>query len=214
MKPLYVFSLLVLIATAAFAQQPDTLPKTLFKSKPITNIGFNFTGGASVSNFYNREAIFTNIGFGIMLNNHFRGGLDVEILTSNVDVANTALVFPSTRMRWRYSAFGLNLDYTFMPKKVISINPGLVIGLGTVSKHPLDGANQNNDQLIDDSNMFVLRPNLSVNFNLIKFMTLKIGGGYRYATGSKSLGISDSQMATPYGFVALRFEIGGPISSF
>lgn len=183
-------------------------PKTIFKNKPINSLGMYATGGIIVSEFYNRSAISSNIAFGIVLNRRVRIGLDVDILTSNVDVAANALVLPYSRMRWRHGNFGLNVDYTFFPNKPISINPGLAVGMGTVGKHPLDGINNNSpDQQLDNSNMFAMRPNLSINFNLLKFLSLKLGGGYRFVTGSKSQGINDAQISSPYGFVALRFEV-------
>lgn len=209
MKTLTTTVLLLVVILTASAQTPE--PKTIFKDSKITNLGLNFTGGVSVSQFYDRPAIFTNLGFGVLFNTRFRTGIDVEILSSNVDVANNALILPYSRMRWKYSSFGLNMDYTIMPNKIVSINPGLVVGMGMLSKHPLDGVNMNNDGLIDDSNMFVMRPNLSINFNLFKFMAFKLGGGYRFATGSKSIGISDSQISVPYGFATLRFEFAGPL---
>lgn len=214
MKPHFILLFTLFCVGTTIAQAPtekaEQQPKTIFNNKPITNFGLYGTCGVIVSEFYNRSAISTNIAFGLLLNNHFRLGIDAEILSSNVDVAGSALVFPYTRMRWRHSNFGLSTDYTFFPNKVISINPGLAVGMGMVGKHPLDGLNNNSpDQQLDNSNMFAMRPSLSINLNLLKFLTLKIGGGYRYVTGSKSVGIDDNQISSPYGFAALRFEVSG-----
>lgn len=212
MKPLITLCCVVLcvLGTVAQTTTPEPEPKTIFKNKPITNLGVYGTGGVIVSEFYNRSAISTNISFGILLNRHIRIGIDAEILSSNVDVASSALIFPYSRMRWRHSNFGLSTDYTFFPDKIISINPGLAVGMGMVGKHPLDGINNSSpDQQLDDSNMFAMRPSLSINLNLLKFLTLKLGGGYRYVIGSRSVGIDDNQISSPYGFAALRFEISG-----
>jgi hypothetical protein len=204
-----LFTLLTIaLCTAGFAQT-DTTQKTLFKNAKVESAGMYFTAGTSFGQFYNTNAILTQFGFGGMINYRYRGSFEVESLVSNENLKTNALIQPFSRMRWRFSTVALQFDYTMFPKKVISLNPGLAIGMGMVNKHALDGAPFDTDAELDDSNMFMLRPSLSVNVNVVKFLAIKIGGGYRYMVGSNTQGIRDNQMSSPYGFVALRLEIGG-----
>lgn len=204
-----LFTLLAIaLCTAGFAQT-DTTQRTLFKSAKVKSAGMFFTGGSSFGQFYNSSAILTQFGFGGMLNHRYRGSFEFENLVSNENLKPSALVQPFDRMRWRFTTVAMQFDYTIFPKKVVSLNPGLAVGMGMISKHALDAATFDADDQLDDSNMFMLRPSLSVNVNVVKFLTVKLGGGYRYLVGSNTQGIQDNQISSPYGFVALRFEISG-----
>jgi hypothetical protein len=204
MKKALLFLLLAVALQPSFAQDST---KTLFKNKGLQNFGFFGRGGVQYSKIANRTALPFDCHMGISFNQRWRMGMAFEALMNNITVKNSALVAPYTRMRWQYSNFGGFLEYAFMPKRLISISPGLFAGYGTISKHPLDGPNLDVDGDVDDSNFFVFKPYLNINLNITRFVGVYVSGGYRFSTGEVTQGISDKQLSGAFGVVGLKFEI-------
>jgi hypothetical protein len=83
-----------------------------------------------------------------------------------------------------------------------------MIGLGTISKHPMNAPLIDSDASVDDSRFFAFKPYLGAQLNLTRFLSLGLGGGYRLAAGSSTGGLPDSRISGPYGSLTLKVEIG------
>lgn len=204
MKKALLF-LFVALAVQSLSAQDST--KTLLKNKNLQNFGFFGRGGVQYSQVANSVALSFDGHMGLSFNQRWRLGMAFEALMNNIRVNNNALVAPYTRMRWEYSNFGGFVEYAFMSKRLISVSPGVFLGYGTISKHPLDGPNLDSDGDVDDSRFFVFKPYLNVNLNITRFIGLYVSGGYRISTGEVTQGINNSQLSGPFGAIGLKFEI-------
>lgn len=204
MKKALLFLLLAVALQPSFAQDST---KTLFKNKNLEKFGFFGRGGVQYSQIADNAALPFDGHMGLSFDQRWRIGMAFEALMNNIKVNNNALVAPYTRMRWQYSNFGGFVEYAFMPKRLISVSPGLFLGYGTISKHPLDGPNLDIDGDVDDSRYFVFKPYLNINLNITRFIGLYVSGGYRLSTGEVTQGITNSQLSGPFGAIGLKFEI-------
>lgn len=200
-----LLSLFLAVALQPTFAQDST--KTLFKNKNLENFGFFARGGVQYSRIVNSTALPFDGHMGLSFNQTWRLGLAFEALMNNIPVKNNALVAPYTRMRWDYSNFGGFVEYAFLPKRLISLSPGIFVGYGTISKHAMDGPNLDIDGDVDDSRYFVFKPYLNVNLNITKFIGLYVSGGYRLSSGEATQGITNRDLSGPFGVVGLKFEI-------
>jgi hypothetical protein len=107
---------------------------------------------------------------------------------------------------------GLRLGYLVMPKSVVHLGFGLLIGGGGVaglSKDELPVIHNGDlhyERRVDNSDaFFVTEPEIEVEINVADFMRVAVSGSYRFVAGIESTGLSSWDIAGPAGGVALRF---------
>lgn len=105
---------------------------------------------------------------------------------------------------------GLFLEATILPFSPVHITIPLIIGAGGVAytrswwENDYDN-NYYDNYTLDSDAFFVFEPGLEIEFNLIKFMRLGVGGSYRY-TSRISLVESSSAMLRGFnGHFSLKF---------
>ncbi len=84
----------------------------------------------------------------------------------------------------RFGHGGFWLGYIFKPQKAIHFGANVKLGWGSVSitdkKYPGTDYKWENYNI---DNVFVITPQLDMNLNLLKWMRLNVGVGYRFVTG-------------------------------
>jgi hypothetical protein len=209
----FLFLALGAILTQAQNPIPETTPepKTFFKPKPVSRIGFFLQGNAESTLLAQRPVMVAGFAMGVSINHKYRVGLASDFLVTNLNVNPKYHIAPFTRMRWKMSYYGLFFDYTFFPTKIVSLNLGSVVGLGTIGKHGMDAAIADLDETVDDSRFFLMKPYIGAEFNLTKFLSIGAGGGYRFGLGSATEGIDTWGVSAPYGQLSLKVDISGHV---
>jgi hypothetical protein len=107
---------------------------------------------------------------------------------------------------------GLRLGYLLMPKSVVHLGFGLLIGGGGVaalSKDQLpvvkNGAVSYERRVDNSDAFFVTEPEIEAEINVTNFMRVAVSGSYRFVAGIHSPGLSSWDIAGPAAGVALRF---------
>jgi len=150
-----------------------------------------------------------NVGGGgaLVLEDFFLGGYGLGSRSPRytVDDPETG---DAINYRIRFKHGGLWLGYAHRQHKVAHLYTSLRIGWGRAR---LDDAPAPE---IDDR-VFVLTPELGVEFNVFKFFKLALSGGYRWVNGVTQLpGLGNSDFGSPIGMVTFRFGGFGDYSDW
>lgn len=168
-----ILLLILLISTVAFAhaQEEETDNIETFFSKPskirgyigsITNIT-SLDGETAYMNGFNAAAIFNDqVVFGF-----YNINLENNIFSNNNNYIEYEMDFEHR---------GLLLGYIFMPKRKIHFNTNIQIGKGEINIY-----DDIFDTWIEDDIMFVLNPNVEIEFNVARFLRVGIAANYRFA---------------------------------
>jgi hypothetical protein len=165
--------LILFISTVAFAhaQEEENDNIQTFFSKPskirgyfgsVTNIT-TLDGESAYMNGFNAAAIFNDhVVFGF-----YNVNLENNIFSNNDNYIGYEMDFAHR---------GLLLGYIFMPKSKIHFNTNLLLGKGEI-----DIYDDIFDTWLEDDVIFVLTPNVEVEFNVVRFLRVGIGVNYRFA---------------------------------
>ncbi len=169
-----ILLLILLISTVSFVHAQEEIETDnieTFFSKPSKIRGYlgsitNFTsldGESAYMNGFNAAAIFNDqVVFGF-----YNINLENNIFSNNDNYIGYEMDFEHR---------GLLLGYIFMPKSKIHFNTNLLIGKGEI-----DIYDDFIDAWLEDDVMFVLTPNIEIEFNVARFLRLGIGANYRFA---------------------------------
>ena len=93
---------------------------------------------------------------------------------------------------------GLMLGYLWQGEGKTGLNFYLLGGYGSITEKGESRAENSDD-------FWVLRPAIEVDFLLMDWLRLGIGGGYRWAAGANLTALENSDMSAPFGNITLRF---------
>ena len=102
---------------------------------------------------------------------------------------------------------GLFLEAIIMPNSPVHVTIPVIIGAGGVA-YTQDWRQGNYDYEVstyDSDAYFVLEPGLEVEFNVIKFMRISLGGSYRYTSNIDLINSSSTMLRGFNGYFGLKF---------
>jgi len=171
MKKILLLTTIICTVAFAHAQEEESDNIQTFFSKPSKIRGYfgpttSFTsldGESAYMNGFNAAAIFNDhVVFGF-----YNVNLENNIFSNNDNYIGYEMDFEHR---------GLMLGYIFMPKSKIHFITNVLLGKGEINIY---------DDIIDtwleDDVMFVLTPNVEVEFNVARFLRVGIGANYRFA---------------------------------
>ncbi len=119
---------------------------------------------------------------------------------------------PYTRdeLRTDYGYFGIMLSYVGMSDRVLHPTFDILIGGGDLqgSNHDMDWSMEDNaseNRYWHQDKFFVLEPTVNGELNIIDFMRLDLGLGYRLVSGVEGWGFSNSDVGGISGSATLKF---------
>lgn len=131
-------------------------------------------GGAAI--LFNQKVFFGGYGEGVSTRHDYS-------VTMADPSNNSNITYDDLRIRMGHGGFWLG--YIATPHKAVHFTAGSKIGFGAITVH-----NDNNDtykQRYDDrlltDKIFVLEPEVGVEFNLLKWFRINVAVGYRYVSG-------------------------------
>lgn len=118
----------------------------------------------------------------------------------------------NTNLRMNYSYGGGQIEYTFVPHRVIHLSVPLFIGagyarvdtLGSYGRLGRQGRDWDNDYYSNNNPFFVVQPGLRLETNLFRYAKLYFGANYRavvgntnvtYPAGTSTATVSNSQLS-------------------
>jgi len=196
-----MFILLLIIGSVIYAQE-----ETIIGENEITTGGY----GAPVIKFTS-----INSQFGVLVG--ARGGwiLDHSItlgvggygLVNNVEV-NGNSDERSPLLNFGYG--GIDLGYIMKWHKLLHASFNFLIGGGAVGERMnfnVFGLNLNlpNLGMIKNHNFFIAEPEADFELNIVKFCRIDIGASYRFISGAKQNGLSNTDLSGVSAIMTLKF---------
>lgn len=99
----------------------------------------------------------------------------------------------SARLNFGYG--GVLFEYIIFPTSPVHIAIPLLIGSGSSKLYYRDHNLFFNDALIESSTFFVIDTGIDFQMNLLKFMRLSVGLGYRYVSGTFLANLDDKSLS-------------------
>jgi hypothetical protein len=98
---------------------------------------------------------------------------------------------------------GFQVGYIFFPHDVIHFSGALLIGGGGVSI--VERRGQSDSQTVDSAALFVLEPEIAMEFNITRAVRGVVDLSYRYVSNSGIAGLSSSRLGGPATGLAIAF---------
>jgi len=143
-----------------------------------------------------KESVLIGGHGGVIFNNYFYFGLGAYGLVTTDNIAYDPIDAPLD-MRMGYT--GLMMAVNVMPKKVVHFSIPLFVGVGNLIV-------EKNNARLESSPCIVIEPGLQMEINLVRFMKIGVGGGYRIVRGSSlDYSITDASLSDWSGNFSLIF---------
>ena len=166
------------LASLTFAQhQVDEIEK---KDQMQTLFGFDskITGYGSLDAKFTRlndkDAVIVGGHGGVIFNSYFYFGLGAYgLVTTNQFSGST----PEGSLNMHMGYTGLMMGFNIMPKKVVHFSVPLFLGAGNLEL-------EHNDIFVENSAFLLFEPGLQLEVNVVQFMKIGLGIGYRMVHGT------------------------------
>ena len=201
MKRLILIALSIsVLASRAFCQgeievigQKDQMQTLFGYDSKITGYGAIETKFSLING---KESILVGGHGGVIFDSFFYFGLGAYGLTTTQNITSDPLDVPLD-MKMGYT--GLMMAVNVMPKKVVHFSIPLFVGVGNLIM-------EKNDARLESSPCIVIEPGIQMEINLVRFMKIGLGGGYRMVRGSSlDNDITDSSLSNWSGNFSLIF---------
>lgn len=186
----------------------DEHMQTLFGNGPVAYGGY---GGPRVtySKFDGRDVWMVGGRGGVIFNHVFSiGGAGYGIVNSPFysSITYKDSTFSDVTLQGGFG--GMQLEFFLKPMKVLHISFPVLIGAGDlmlVADRPYAYDSDLEDRIICHGSFFVIEPNIEVELNVIRFMRLSLGVGYRYTPGVDLADIPSNAFNSVEGSISLKF---------
>jgi hypothetical protein len=155
------------------------------------------------SRVLDRDALFFGGKGGWIVNHRFvLGGGGFGMTTRVPAPAGAPEVGEDLRLEFGYG--GVWLEYIFLPEKVFHATVGTLLGGGGVSYNRLRRTDRAAREVESDT-VFIIDPVLSAEVNVIRFLRVSAGVGYRYVGSVDLTGLRKEDLSGFTASVMLRF---------
>jgi hypothetical protein len=201
--------LLLLVSISSFSQEQHEI-KTVFGKSGLKASG----GYGAISNkFTTINGEFTDlveIYGGWYINHRVLVGVGVAVITNNLPVPLEYRAVPGVRTSYEYGQCGLMTEYVLASDKAVHLAFQLFAGGGftlQTERHRYDNHDwdSEDDYTHDENWFFVAEPGVQVEVNVFRWMRFCPGISYRAAFGSKSAGLTDSDISGMSANVTFKF---------
>ena len=220
MKKLAVLiaGLMVVFTVTAQNETEKTNPgmQTIFGKDHQPSVGWFVGLESAYTQFDERDVWMGGINFGMILDHHLSMGL-----TGRGWYERDKMFYPqltdTTGAYLEGGYGGLLLEYTLFPESVVHLSFPVLIGAGGASyvseKEYMewddnewdDNEWDSHHEVLDTDVFFVIEPAVNAEVNILRFMRLYAGVGYRYTSGFQMINTSDNLMNNFTAKVGLKF---------
>lgn len=192
MRNFYVFTIFILLLHLSLKSQENGDFQTIFGGGINRISGF----GGPIYNYTTVNGNFTLFsggGGGVLLNDFFIGGYGMSSRTGIDYTSNTELSM---------SYGGLWFGYSFHAKRAVHPAFSLQTGWGKIKTR--DDYGNININLINDR-IFVVNPEVDLEFNIARFFRISLGINYRFIGGLDNNSLSFTEASGPGANLMLQF---------
>lgn len=217
MKKISLVIILAALTTVSFAQDINTFGKRdTSKAFVLGGYGEPFAGATTLNGDW---GVMVGIKGGMLFNRKFGFGPIAKVNIGLWEFQGNNLNFnDSANLELYMGSVGLFLEYHFkMEKKIhFSVPVNIMVGgvtinedLGNVktfeTKDEGFGKEDNSRNEVESAGIFVLEPELNIDFNVAKFFIPSLKVGYRAVFGSQLVNVTDSDLSGVYFGLGLKF---------
>jgi len=173
-----IFVILIGFASIAFAQEGTS--QIAKKDQMQTLFGFDskITGYGSLDSKFTRindkDAVLIGGHGGVIFNSYFYFGLGAYGLVTTNQFTGS---FPEESLDMFMGYTGLMMGFNIMPKKVVHFSIPLFVGVGNLEL-------EHKNIFVENSSFLLFEPGLSLEINVVQFMKIGLGAGYRMVHGA------------------------------
>ena len=208
MKNISLLITLLFLTTLSYSQDINTFSKRdTSKAFIIGGYGEPFAGATQLNNDW---GIMLGVKGGINFNRKFGFG---PIAKVNIGLwefqGNNLNGSDSAYLELYMGSVGLFVEYVFMMKKKVhfSIPVNIMVGGATINNATDFNNNdkKGSDNSVESTALFILEPELNIDFNIAKFFIPNIKVGYRAVFGSGLVNASSQDLSGVYFGLGLKF---------
>lgn len=204
MKILFsIITIIILTAIQVTAQE-----QTLLGSGEISNGGF---GGPVIkyTSIKGETGILVGGRGGWIINHSFVIGGGGYGLVNNIKALMPVHIDQFGRLHTPYINFGyggVELEYIIQSDRLLHFSLYTLIGGGTISyRDGLWGDNNSGEWDTPEDAFFVLEPQINVELNVVSFMRINAGAGYRFISGVELNNLDNGDFSGFSGGLTLKF---------
>lgn len=121
-----------------------------------------------------QDAVIIGAHGGVIFNSYFYFGLGAygQVTTNQYQSSS-----PSESYDIHMGYTGMMMGFNIMPKKVVHLTVPLFFGVGNLEL-------EQNDVFIENSAFLLFEPGLQIELNVVRFMKIGLGAGYRMVQGT------------------------------
>ena len=215
MKKISLLFILAIFTTLSYAQDINTFGKRdTSKAFVLGGYGEPFAGATTLNGDW---GVMIGIKGGMLFNRKFGFGPIAKVNIGLWEFQGNNLNFnDSANLELYMGSVGLFLEYHFkMEKKIhFSVPVNIMFGgvtinedLGYMSEEEDMGFGKENGSRneVESAGIFVIEPELNIDFNVAKFFIPSLKFGYRAVFGSQMVNVVDSDLSGVYFGVGLKF---------
>lgn len=195
-----IFGIVIGFTSLAYAQ--DDVDQIVKKDQMQTLFGFDskITGYGSLDSKFTRisdkDAVLIGGHGGVIFNSYFYFGLGAYGLVTTNQFDGS---FPEASLDLHMGYTGLMMGFNIMPKKVVHFSIPLFAAVGNLEL-------ENKGIFVENSAFLLFEPGLNLEINVVQFMKIGMGAGYRMVKGTNLRNnISDEDLSYWTGNFSLVF---------
>lgn len=220
MKKISLILFFSILTTLSYSQEINTFgKKDTSKTFIIGGYGEPFAGATTLNGDW---GVMVGVKGGMVFNRKFGFGPIAKVNIGLWEFQGNNLNFnDSANLELYMGSIGLFLEYHFKMEKKIHFSIPVNIMVGGVTIQEDDGFNnkfneedefdegfgkgRDSQNEVESSGIFIVEPELNIDFNVAKFFIPSIKVGYRAVFGSQMVNVEDSDLSGVYFGIGLKF---------
>lgn len=207
MKNISLIILLSILTTYSYSQEIRTLiKKDTSKAFVLGGYGEPFGGGTQLNNDW---GVMIGIKGGMVFNRHFAFGPVAKVYAGLWEFKGNNLNYnEEANLELYMGSIGLFLEYTVKMESPIHITipVNILVGGATINEDISYGYSEKEDTFeVESSGLFLIEPEINIDFNIAKFFIPNLKVGYRFAMGSTLVNVTDQELSGVYFGLGLKF---------
>jgi hypothetical protein len=205
MKNISLTIAFLILTTISYSQEINTFSKRdTSKALIIGGYGELFGGATTINNDW---GVMFGAKGGINFNRKLGFG---PIAKVNIGLwefqGNNLNGSDSAYLELYMGSVGLFIEYVIMMEKKIhiSIPVNIMVGGATVND-AIDSNKKGNNNSVESTGLFIIEPEVNIDFNVAKFFIPNIKIGYRATFGSELVNVSSQDLSGVYFGIGLKF---------
>jgi hypothetical protein len=166
------------LTSLVFAQDEVNNPVKKDQMQTLFSFDSKITGYGALDSKFTRlndkDAVFIGAHGGVIFNSYFYFGLGAYGLVTTNQVQGS---FPEATLDTHMGYTGMMMGFNIMPKKVVHFTVPLFLGVGNLEL-------EHNDVFVENSAFLLFEPGLQLELNIVHFMKIGLGAGYRMVHGT------------------------------